>query len=523
MTNDTLREVMNHLHRLESRINKVETMVTNGSIGNSHYKTDPASQEDFDTPNHSTFGREIKADSQLYEEDTSQDYLKSHSESLPQPMAEDEPEAEPGPPVPPGEPAIPINHTTLAGLLLNWPCIRDMVKPHLETGGIRHVQEYPISHEQHRGILIVHGRGEDSHPSRYPREFYPDHGQIEMPDDSSDTASPSPAADWGHVGGLSPADNNIEYKGGVLASDGYPDFSEHKVWSYVRSFKSNILNMHPIIQPKVLDEWVNHFLRTLPVRWNRSKSHKGTGAFAVNNSMPSTTATEAAGSKRKRSPAPEAGFETPSTPSIARPGRLERSIHNALVLTILALGKICLSRSEVPDAVHHVEPLPHGSPSTRNGLPPSPIQASPPSLSSHSQSSGLASPKEPERGRQSRRSSIHGSTAGTSRAGLGLKKNYENIPGLEYFAFATDILGNHAGAYKNMKNVYTLIFAGLYHGQLARPMESFAFIHQASHKLMVILRPYVAALPVPSHLSQPLSLHSLTSSQESRQAAPTQG
>jgi hypothetical protein len=99
----------------------------------------------------------------------------------------------------------------------------------------------------------------------------------------------------------------------------------------------------------------------------------------------------------------------------------------------------------------------------------------------------LPSPKEHDRNIHSRRSSIHG--VGGFRSGFSLKKNYEVIPGLEYFAYATDILGNHLGAYNNMKNVYANIFAGLYHGQLGRPMESFAFIHKASHKLQVIMRP----------------------------------
>jgi hypothetical protein len=70
-----------------------------------------------------------------------------------------------------------------------------------------------------------------------------------------------------------------------------------------------------------------------------------------------------------------------------------------------------------------------------------------------------------------------------------LKKNYDVIPGLEYFAYATDILGNQLGAYNNMKNVYANIFASLYYGQLERPMQSYAHINIASNKLLVILRP----------------------------------
>ncbi|KAK8920817.1 hypothetical protein VCV18_008122 [Metarhizium anisopliae] len=490
MLQHSLASLVEQVGRMDSRMTKLEASVGGHPNGNL-VKMDPAAEEEqLKALRRSPYGDESETAHQFYSSGTSRDYLDAGAERAPlEMMAEDELEAEPGPPVPPGEPAIPINHTTLAGLLLDWPCISDIVRPHLEAEGIRHITEYPISHEQNRGVLIVYGRGEDAHPSRHLREIT-DHGQLDMGDESSDTASPSPAADWGHLGGLSPADQVVEYKGGVLASDGNPDFSEEKVWAYVRSFKDHILNMHPIIQPKVLNDWVQHFLNTLPSRSTYSKFHKPSkGAFAVGSITPNMV-TEMAGSKRKRSPVPE-GSEVPATPTTGKSGRPERSIHNALVLTILALGKICMHRDRVYDAVHQVDPLPHGSPSARNGIPPSPSQGSPPSISSQSLSSGglVASPKEAERGLQSRRSSIHGGSTGTSRGSLGLKKNYEAIPGLEYFAFATDILGNHTGAYKNMKNIYALIFAGLYHGQLARPMESFAFIHQASHKLQVIMRP----------------------------------
>ncbi|TWU79192.1 hypothetical protein ED733_008915 [Metarhizium rileyi] len=490
MVQHSITSLMEQVGRMDSRMTKLEASV-GGHPNGSFAKMDPVVEEEQLRLRRSPFGDEPESASQYYNSGgSSRDLLCVGAEREPlDVMAEDELEAEPGPPVPPGEPAIPINHTTLAGLLLGWPCISDIVKPHLEAEGIRHIWEYPISHEQNRGALIVYGRGEDSHPSRQAKNVYV-HGQIDMGEESSDTASPSPA-DWGHLGGLSPADQVVEYKGGVLASDGNPDFSENKVWDYVKSFRDNILNMHPIIQPGTLDTWVRQFLSSLPPRSTTSKVPKASSkaAFAV-GSVATNTATEIAGLKRKRSPGPD-GPEVPSTPTSGRSGRPERSIHNALVLTILALGKICMHRDRIYDAVHQANPIHHGSPSARNGIPPSPSQRSPPSISSHSHSSGClgASPKEMDRGAQSRRSSIYGGSAGTSRTGYGLKKNYEAIPGLEYFAFATDILGNHTGAYKNMKNVYALIFAGLYHGQLARPMESFAFVHQASHKLQVIMRP----------------------------------
>jgi hypothetical protein len=406
---------------------------------------------------------------------------RDHPSSEPMPlrmMAEDEMEVEPGPPVPPGEPAIPINHTTLAGLILDWPGVRDLTRHHIEREGIRYISEYPISQEQKRGVLSMYGRGEDSHPSRHVREPT-DHGNLDMAGDSSDMASPSPAADWGPLGGFGPPDQ-VENKGGVLAYDANPDFSESKVWEYVESFKKNILNMHPIIQHKDLDYWVRRFLDNLPALCPRpAEPQTSNPAFPDEGGLQASL-------KRKRSGG-EDEYELPTSATLGT-GRPDRSIHSALVLTVLALGKVCLHRDDVPDVVHPTAPLSHGSSAVRSrGKPSSPNQGSPPSCPSHSHSSSLPSPKEHNRNFHNRRSSIHGIGAVSSR--YSLKKNYEVIPGLEYFAYATDILGNHVGAYNCMENVYANIFAGLYHGQLGRPMESFAYIHKASHNLQIIMRP----------------------------------
>lgn len=473
---------------MDDRLTKMESVFTKNPNAIPPIKPEPHHEAEFKESPVSPYPRDGQPMNRHFSHDASRDQAVVTTEHMPLPMmTEDDLEAEPGPVVPPGEPAIPINHTTLAGLLLDWPSIKDLAKPHLDSQGVRYISEYPIGIEQNRGLLKVYGRGEDSaRHAREAREFREavDHGVVDMSDDLSDVASPSPAADWGQLGGLSPGDQ-VEYRGGVLGFDGNPDFTEAKVWSYVESFKTNILNMHPIIQPKVLDDWVQAFLDDLPVSNSRSlKPFVARSGFAVGGG--SQYSNEATGSKRKRSPGPDNPSGTPVS-CTARAGKPNRSIHSALILTILALGKVCLFRDHIPDVFWQSDPLPQGSPVIRNGVPPSPTQGSPPSFSSHSQSSGLPSPKEQERGHQSRRSSIHG--PGGIRMGYSLKKNYEVIPGLEYFAFATDILGNHTGAYRDMKNVYANIFAGLYHGQLGRPLESFAFIHKASHKLQVIMRP----------------------------------
>jgi hypothetical protein len=63
------------------------------------------------------------------------------------------------------------------------------------------------------------------------------------------------------------------------------------------------------------------------------------------------------------------------------------------------------------------------------------------------------------------------------------------IPGLEYFSYATDILGNLLGSYNDMMDIRANILAGLFYGQLSRPMQSFEFVYQAGHKLLVIIGP----------------------------------
>ncbi|KAL3587520.1 hypothetical protein FPOAC2_13417 [Fusarium poae] len=462
----SLDSIMSHLGRFDQRLTNMESLL-HQHIATLTPTTEPSADDEYKCAPASPYVANDASADHCYA-----DPYRNHtsSESMPlRMMAEDEMEVEPGPPVPPGEPAIPINHTTLAGLLLEWPSIRELTKHHVEREGVRFISEYPTSQEQNRGVMMVYGQGEDAHPSRQVREPT-DHGNLDMADDSSDTASPSPAADWGQLGGLSPPDQ-VEYKGGVLV-DGNPDFSGPKVWAYVESFKKNILNMHPIIEPKILDSWVRHFLDNLPASQPRpAKPQTSKPTFDVGGGSQTE---EVAGSKRKRPPGPDGSEPPPPAPS--RTGRPDRSIHTALVLTVLALGSVCLHRDNVPDAV------------LRNGaIPPPSDRRSRRRCSSQSHSSsGLPSPKEEGDTKLDDRPLFRG--AGASGAGSSPTRNYEVIPGLEYFAYATDILGNHTGAY-NMKNVYANIFAGLYHGQLGRPMESFAFIHTASHKLQAIMRP----------------------------------
>lgn len=396
---------------------------------------------------------------------------------------EEEKEVEPGPIVRPGVPSIPPNHTTLAATLLKWSSISILVRGILEAENVKYVDEYPIRQEERRGLLRIWGRGEGLESSlrvdKADREAIRDAGTMEMVhDDISDAGAPSPADCWGGIGG-SPAP--IDGKPVVVLQT--PDFSEASVWKYVKSFQDNIQNMHPLIIPVELNALVKLFLDTVQQSMNRpSRSAPGAIAKFVGTASP----VEAVGSKRKRSsPGPDGGAESPSPSPKTKPV-FQRSINNALVLLVLALGKVCLHKDRIPDVVAVSEPPPpHGSPMARNGYPASPIQGSSPSQSSHSHSA--PSPKEgSERPGPSRRASFQG--GGAPKGGTSLKRNLDVIHGLEYFAYAADILGGQLAG-TSLRHIYAYLLAGLYHGQLGRVLESYAYIKEAGFALQIKMRP----------------------------------
>jgi len=385
---------------------------------------------------------------------------------------EDETEVEPGPHVRPGVPTIPLNHTTLAALLLKWRPIERLVRNYLDAENVKFVEEFPIRQEERRGLLRVWGRGEGLDSSRSEKDGMRDFGMMEVHDDYSD--APSPADCWG---GISGSPGPTEY--GIRPLD----FSDSTVWKYVDSYERNIQNMHPLIIPVELKAMVTLFLNDIRQSTRPAGLAKFVGTAAAAQQAE-------AGVKRKRSPAPEGGdislLPNP-VPARSKP-MFQRSINNALVLLVLALGKICLVKDKkIPDVVPASEPS-HGSPIARNGHPASPIQGSPPSYGSQTHSSGLPSPKEgSERSGGSRRASFQGG-APHVKPRRNMDRNMDVIPGLDYFAYATDIIGGQLAG-TSLRHIHAHILAGLYHGQLGRVMESYAHIKEAGMALQIKMRP----------------------------------
>jgi hypothetical protein len=134
---------------------------------------------------------------------------------------------------------------------------------------------------------------------------------------------------------------------------------------------------------------------------------------------------------------------------------LERSINNAIVLLVLAVGAICEWRDNPLEPVSNWTSYIHD---------PQGILAS---ILTHEQSK------------------------------YSLPKNTEEIPGFSHFVLGTCILGTLQGGCR-LSHIHASLLAGLYAGQMASPFQSYAWISQASRACQMLMRRYVLkhSLPV---------------------------
>ncbi|GKU14002.1 unnamed protein product, partial [Fusarium langsethiae] len=119
-TDKAQADILDGLKRLDQRLTNMESLL-HQHIATLTPTTEPSADDEYKCAPASPYVAN-GASADHYYADPYRDHTSSKSMPL-RMMAEDEMEVEPGPPVPPGEPAIPINHTTLAGLLLEWPSI----------------------------------------------------------------------------------------------------------------------------------------------------------------------------------------------------------------------------------------------------------------------------------------------------------------------------------------------------------------------------------------------------------------
>ncbi|EAT89798.2 hypothetical protein SNOG_03067 [Parastagonospora nodorum SN15] len=192
----------------------------------------------------------------------------------------------------------------------------------------------------------------------------------------------------------------------------------------LESYERNMHNLHPFFNRSKLQKMFREF------KEQYSPDFKG-----PNIASPATHQVSL-GMKRKRS----SSAIHEQYPKAA----IERSLRNAIVLLVLALGKVCSYKTKD-------KPLP-----------------SPESDKTHTKNAWGDG-------------SFHSDTDDPR------PRNIDLMPGMAYYSYATDILGNHHGGL-TIAHAQAFILAALYISQFARVLESWSWINSACRITIVLLK-----------------------------------
>ena len=355
----------------------------------------------------------------------------------------------------PSDFSMPPKHTTAVHHMFSWPLVSKLLPPNQS-------HTYVNDLELGRGLLRLYGCGEgEDKNDGHEGAPSPAGSQESVYDD--DASSSSPHGVWGN-GQLPTApassENNARDHPGGLSPRGGLMLDSAAVDSYFRSYMDHIYILHPFMETRVLRQIIHTFKRKYS--WDYRPNH------AVN---------AVAGYKRKRenteSPLPMEDYSSSFTAgAVSKPQArgvnvtsIEHSVANAIVLLVIALGKVCAHRDPLPGPASTSTmktSTPHTMYSTLTDLPYT--------------KSAPASPYNQLNG--------NGITAPSPSAAQG--KNMDIIPGLSYFAKAADIIGELPGGV-NVSYVQANLLAALYMGQLARIAASHHYISVACRGCQVLI------------------------------------
>lgn len=377
---------------------------------------------------------------------------------------------------------VTIEHTTAAHRLLRWPSVKALVSKSKSNLS----EDYVMALEEKKGVLRVYGRGEGQDKGDGGHPSSPSASSTSgRSDEVHEARSPASCSDalWGS--GLS--DIKAKSEIGGLRADGTLIIDPATLLSLQKSYLDNIHILHPFLNKNTLTTMFDNFSATYNGdRYRQRFSSVSATPTNIDGRVESFSALQNRG-KRKHSDvqihfAPELS-PPPIQPSTPPP--LQKSISTAIILLVLALGKICEHDAALPGPVtdnsreiafrrlSHSPVPPSSEPHSPHSIRQSPI--------SSTQSAGNASLASPLM------SSFSPSLKRASEDPLSGQRNIEVIPGLAYYAKATDILGNCHGG-NDLAHVQAHLLAGLYAGQLARAFESWSWIFTACRACRYLVR-----------------------------------
>ncbi|OCK73945.1 hypothetical protein K432DRAFT_218789 [Lepidopterella palustris CBS 459.81] len=374
--------------------------------------------------------------------------------------------------------ALPADHETAAHQLLEvWGSMGDF---YANVNDRVKNPNYPMVEEERRGLLRIYGRGQGADlndGSRNPPASPAGSNGGDQPSPSPTPreglwgtgldAAPSPAdirrSNPSTPGGLS-ADDFSKGSPGGLNPDGTLKLDVATVRSLHKSYLENIDILHPFLDKGRLSKMIERF-----TQWY---SPDGGNYPSSGDAVPGHVlgVERHAGTKRKRSGG-QTDFpsilENHNTSYEKRPIP-ERSIGNAIILLVLALGKVCEHKKALPGPVKDI---------------PNPSDLGRPSPGSSNTTIG-ASPPYDDGLRQGQKYYHHSSIESVAERKETSARNIDMLPGLAYYAYATDILGNLHGG-NEVSHAQAFVLAGLYMGQYARVLESWSWIHTACRVISI--------------------------------------
>lgn len=391
--------------------------------------------------------------------------------------------------------AIQTEHNTAAQKLFRWPSIRKLLRECKDLKFGDHSEGYVMEMELRKGPLHLYGRGQGPDPGDGSQTGLSaaspsSNGTAAPSDEASNASSPASSVDMGWGYGFNPyvGDSTSESTAGGLCPDNSLKLDSQSVAYFHTSYMQNIHILHPFLDEGALSKTIESFKKRYGTP-SDTGSGKATFALPVSNANLEALREEYGGAgfnkavKRKHSDGqfwPEGNAS--HLPLNPKP-MLERSPATATVLLVMALGKICCCREALPGPVQASNsnaPRVQSPAGLRTDSPPpfsQPMRSSP----SSSSYSTIQSPATHAR------SSLQSPRSAAGDATHPPLRNVDVIPGLAYYAMATDILGNMTGSH-DIIYVQCCLLAGLYAGQLANSVESLIWIQSASRGCCILVR-----------------------------------
>lgn len=395
---------------------------------------------------------------------------------------------------------VPVEHTTAAHRLLSWPSIKKLVTMHRDLRYLAPDDEYVMQLEEESGVLRVYGRGE----GRGKRQKNKGEAVLQAVGSPAPSASSggsdealdaeSPEGIWGS-GFITPVNSPSVSQ---IPSEAPFDFSLNIHPQTLRHLLDSYLNNIQILHPFLDKNGLTRMVKAFSMRYNPTEQKLTKLLFssaASNTSVDALRGIPTTANKIRKKSYDERCTHSFATESDTAQGqqkreiRFERSISTAIVLLVMALGRICEWKNPLPGVRHLNEPrrsheavTHHLSPSNSNFQSPPALShgTSPASSSSNVMGSTMTHPSPIKM----YHNSLPSPKSNVEELPI---RNVDVIPGLSYYAPATDILGNLHGS-NDLLHVQAYLLAGLYMGQLARTFESFNWISSACRACRFLVR-----------------------------------